>query len=132
MPLIFTLGSLLQFGHKGIVAAKVFYGLPKNKYNSWKYSCELFTGQITLVLASVERRDLFWQELYNKKLAGNSSECLLKIPNQGIHADRDNTLGSTRFKEEIWEFRKQFTNSEGDLRDPREYSREYLDSIGGM
>ena len=128
MPLIFTLGSLLPFGHKGIVACKVFYGLPKSKKNHWKYACDLFTGQITLVLASVALRDLFWQEIVNKKLGDNLSECLLKTPNQPIHMERDRTLGSTRIKEAIWEFRKQFTDHEGHLVDQREYSREYLET----
>ena len=130
---ILTLGDLLPFGHKAIVGLKVFYGTPRNNKTYWKYACDLFTGQIIMVLASVELRELFWRELSNRCLADNTVKCILKVPKQGIHADREYTLGSTRFGNQIWEFRDQFiTGTQGELIDEREYSRTYRESKGGL
>ena len=130
---ILTLFGKLPFGHKAIVALKVFYGAPRNSRNYWKYACDLFTGQIVIVLASMELRELFYRELVDKCLADNKNNCILKVPKQGVHADREYTLGSTRFRNQIWEFRDQFVpGSHGELLDEREYSRTYRESMGGV
>ena len=78
-----------------------------------------------MVLASVELRELFYRELVDRCLADNKNNCILKVPKQGIHADREYTLGSTRFRNQIWEFRDE-------LLDDREYSRAFRESMGGM
>jgi hypothetical protein len=128
---ILCLGDALPYGHKAIAALKVFYGLPRNKKHSWKYACEVFTGQIVIVLASIELRDLFTRELHNKCLADSLEPCLIKTPNVGIHADRQYTMGSTRFGNHIWEFRDQFVQgSHGELLDTREYSKDYREYMG--
>ena len=129
IPEIYTLGSLLPFGHKCIVGSKVFYGQPKNRTHYWKYAGQLFTGQITIVLATMELRDLFWRELNGRRLGNNSSPCEIKIPDQCIYADRHNTFGSTRYEKDIWEFRKQFSDSSGSLVDSAEYSKSYRESM---
>jgi hypothetical protein len=82
------------------------------------------------VLASVELRELFIRELLNKRLGDSLQPCLLKVPNAAIHADREYTMNSTRFGNQIWEFRDQFvTGSYGELLDTREYSKSYRESM---
>ena len=130
MPPILTLGNLLPFGHSAIVGCKVFYGAPRLKDNRWRYACEVFTGQITLVLASHELRDLFWQELQGKRLGNNRFECELKTPNHHIRTEQSRTLSSTRVEEKIWEFYEQFTDDAGHLVDARDYTVEYREARG--
>ena len=127
---LFTLNGLLPFGHHGVVGMKPLYSTPRREELTRKYSCDLFTGQVTIVLTNKDLYELFIRELTGKLLGGNKLHCEMQTPRVLLKVERSRSWGSTRTGSDIWEFHDQWSDSLGTLEDPTDYSADYQVETG--
>jgi hypothetical protein len=127
---ICTCNGLFPYGYHGVIGYKCRYALPSRAALRDKYSCEVFIGQVTLVLANRDLFDIFWRELTSQKLGGNREVCELYLLRQPLYSESCRAQGATRIGGDIWEHYSQWEDSTGVLIDLNDYSVSHHDQRG--